>query len=224
MPSPTRYPSRAPPASPWRVARSWASPVSGRPLALADPGAAGSCPRADRGGCGSLRGGLPRGDAEPADAHVHARRPLRAQRRVHDLETAPRGREATVAAGPARARMAQDATLRGQGVRPGRPHRGRLRSRPRAPGRQRSRRRHPGHRAPAWIRPISTRTARSRAPATLVFTGSMDWYPNEDAILYFIASHPPGAPAGSPRASRWRWWDETRRTGCRRPAPPPGFT
>jgi len=24
-------------------------------------------------------------------------------------------------------------------------------------------------------------------PATLVFTGSMDWYPNEDAILYFIA-------------------------------------
>jgi glycosyltransferase involved in cell wall biosynthesis len=25
------------------------------------------------------------------------------------------------------------------------------------------------------------------APATLVFTGSMDWYPNEDAILYFIA-------------------------------------
>jgi glycosyltransferase involved in cell wall biosynthesis len=26
------------------------------------------------------------------------------------------------------------------------------------------------------------------APATLVFTGSMDWYPNEDAILYFIAA------------------------------------
>jgi glycosyltransferase involved in cell wall biosynthesis len=25
-------------------------------------------------------------------------------------------------------------------------------------------------------------------PATLVFTGSMDWYPNEDAILYFIAA------------------------------------
>jgi glycosyltransferase involved in cell wall biosynthesis len=24
-------------------------------------------------------------------------------------------------------------------------------------------------------------------PATLVFTGSMDWYPNEDAILYFMA-------------------------------------
>jgi glycosyltransferase involved in cell wall biosynthesis len=24
------------------------------------------------------------------------------------------------------------------------------------------------------------------APASLVFTGSMDWYPNEDAILYFI--------------------------------------
>jgi glycosyltransferase involved in cell wall biosynthesis len=26
------------------------------------------------------------------------------------------------------------------------------------------------------------------APATLVFTGSMDWYPNEDAVLYFIAT------------------------------------
>ena len=25
------------------------------------------------------------------------------------------------------------------------------------------------------------------APASLVFTGSMDWYPNEDAIMYFIA-------------------------------------
>jgi glycosyltransferase involved in cell wall biosynthesis len=25
-------------------------------------------------------------------------------------------------------------------------------------------------------------------PATLVFTGSMDWYPNEDAVLYFIAA------------------------------------
>jgi glycosyltransferase involved in cell wall biosynthesis len=26
------------------------------------------------------------------------------------------------------------------------------------------------------------------APATLVFTGSMDWYPNEDAIMYFIGA------------------------------------
>jgi glycosyltransferase involved in cell wall biosynthesis len=26
------------------------------------------------------------------------------------------------------------------------------------------------------------------APATMVFTGSMDWYPNEDAILYLIAA------------------------------------
>src|SRR2546428_2366411 len=25
-------------------------------------------------------------------------------------------------------------------------------------------------------------------PATLVFTGSMDWYPNEDAVLYFLES------------------------------------
>ena len=26
----------------------------------------------------------------------------------------------------------------------------------------------------------------SEVPATLVFTGSMDWYPNEDAIMYFV--------------------------------------
>ena len=30
------------------------------------------------------------------------------------------------------------------------------------------------------------------APASLVFTGSMDWYPNEDAIMYFIAEILPG--------------------------------
>jgi len=29
-------------------------------------------------------------------------------------------------------------------------------------------------------------------PASLVFTGSMDWYPNEDAIMYFIAEILPG--------------------------------
>ena len=29
---------------------------------------------------------------------------------------------------------------------------------------------------------------RAERPATLVFTGSMDWYPNEDAIIYFIDS------------------------------------
>src|SRR5262249_6700859 len=27
---------------------------------------------------------------------------------------------------------------------------------------------------------------RPEAPASLVFTGSMDWYPNEDAVLYFV--------------------------------------
>jgi polysaccharide biosynthesis protein PslH len=27
---------------------------------------------------------------------------------------------------------------------------------------------------------------RAEAPASLVFTGSMDWYPNEDAVLYFV--------------------------------------
>ena len=28
----------------------------------------------------------------------------------------------------------------------------------------------------------------AEAPAALVFTGSMDWYPNEDAMLYFVAA------------------------------------
>ncbi len=58
------------------------------------------------------------------------------------------------------------------------------------------------------------------APASLVFTGSMDWYPNEDAILYFIAAILPRSVGRSP-GSRWRWWDATRRTGCGRPARPP---
>jgi len=38
-------------------------------------------------------------------------------------------------------------------------------------------------------------------PATLVFTGSMDWYPNEDAILYFIAEILPQLRREVPRLS-----------------------
>src|SRR5258705_1829983 len=85
--------------------------LSGRPLAVAYPRGAGPYRRAPHGGCGSLRGGLPSGNAEPAESYDHARRPLRAQRRVHDLEAAPRGREATGATGLAGAGMAEDATL-----------------------------------------------------------------------------------------------------------------
>lgn len=52
----------------------------------------------------------------------------------------------------------------------------------------------------ADIRAISTGVDTSyfrangavEAPATLVFTGSMDWYPNEDAIMYFIDAILPG--------------------------------
>jgi sugar transferase (PEP-CTERM/EpsH1 system associated) len=33
-----------------------------------------------------------------------------------------------------------------------------------------------------------TPNGQSEAPSTLVFTGSMDWYPNEDAVLHFIDS------------------------------------
>ena len=61
------------------------------------------------------------------------------------------------------------------------------------------------------------------APASLVFTGSMDWYPNEDAILYFIAEILPELRREVP-GSRWRWWDATPRSGCGPPARPPGFT
>lgn len=35
---------------------------------------------------------------------------------------------------------------------------------------------------PVYFRPNGT----SEVPARLVFTGSMDWYPNEDAIIYFL--------------------------------------
>jgi glycosyltransferase involved in cell wall biosynthesis len=46
----------------------------------------------------------------------------------------------------------------------------------------------------AWVRDIPTGVdtsyfapdGRRESPAGLVFTGSMDWYPNEDAILYFV--------------------------------------
>ena len=139
------------------------SPLPGGPLAMADPGrrGLGSAERLD-GGCRPLRGGLPGRDAERADSRGRARRPLRAQRRVHDLETASRGREATVAAGAARGRVAQDATLRGAGVRPGRrspspsprPTAPSWPPTPRAPTSGPSR--------PAWTPPTSTRTARSR--------------------------------------------------------------
>lgn len=39
------------------------------------------------------------------------------------------------------------------------------------------------------------------SPATLVFTGSMDWYPNEDAILYFIDMILPGIRREIPNVS-----------------------
>ena len=39
------------------------------------------------------------------------------------------------------------------------------------------------------------------APASLVFVGSMDWYPNEDAILHFIRATLPGIRRHVPEAS-----------------------
>ena len=39
------------------------------------------------------------------------------------------------------------------------------------------------------------------APASLVFIGSMDWYPNEDAILHFIRATLPGIRRQVPEAS-----------------------
>src|SRR5436309_6838110 len=38
-------------------------------------------------------------------------------------------------------------------------------------------------------------------PASLVFVGSMDWYPNEDAILHFIRATLPGIRRHAPQAS-----------------------
>ena len=54
---------------------------------------------------------------------------------------------------------------------------------------------------PASISPILCRTDAREAPAHLVFTGSMDWYPNEDAILYFIEAILPGIRREIPKVS-----------------------
>jgi glycosyltransferase involved in cell wall biosynthesis len=46
-----------------------------------------------------------------------------------------------------------------------------------------------------------TPNGKVEAPTELVFTGSMDWYPNEDAILYFIDAILPLIRARLPRIS-----------------------
>ena len=46
-----------------------------------------------------------------------------------------------------------------------------------------------------------SRDGRPEAPASLVFTGSMDWYPNEDAVLYFVDAVLPRIRRDVPEAS-----------------------
>jgi glycosyltransferase involved in cell wall biosynthesis len=44
-------------------------------------------------------------------------------------------------------------------------------------------------------------TGAAETPESLVFTGSMDWHPNEDAILYFMDTILPGVRRGVPGVS-----------------------
>ena len=61
----------------------------------------------------------------------------------------------------------------------------------------------------AWVRDIPTGVdtsyfapdGRRESPASLVFTGSMDWYPNEDAILHFVEAILPRVLREVPEAS-----------------------
>ena len=160
--------------------------VPGRPLALAHPGGPGSCPRTDRRRVwisawrtsSSAMPNLPIRTSTPVVLFEHNVEYM-IWKRLHEVEKRP-WRRALLALEWRKMRQ-----LRGQGVRPGRPHGCRLGSRPGPPGRQRSRRRHQGHPTgvdTAYFHP----NGAVETPATLVFTGSMDWYPNEDAILYFI--------------------------------------
>ncbi len=49
------------------------------------------------------------------------------------------------------------------------------------------------------------RNGMAEVPGRIVFTGSMDWHPNEDAVLYFIDTMLPHHPARhSRRVARHR--------------------
>ena len=78
--------------------------------------------------------------------------------------------------------------LRQQGSRalpPRRSHDRGIRRRSRAAGRDGARRDRPARFRPASIRRISRLPDAPQIPARLVFSGSMDWHPNEDAVIYF---------------------------------------
>ena len=54
---------------------------------------------------------------------------------------------------------------------------------------------------PVWTPPTSIRNGTPEVPGRIVFTGSMDWRPNEDAVMYFIDSMLPAIRREVPEAS-----------------------
>ena len=144
-----------------------------------------AAPPPGEGRGGPLRGRLPGRGAQRAAGRSGAGRALRAQRRAHHLEAPERRRAPPVAAAGPGAGMAQDASLRGTGLRAGLAHRRRVRRRSWLSGRRAPSARASRRSPPASTRPSSRPTGEAESAAALVFTGSMDWYPNEDAILHF---------------------------------------
>ena len=162
----------------------------------------------------------------PARAAV-PRDPLHAQRRGGDLAAARRDGDQSGRAAPAR-RSSGSACCASSATR----SRGSISCspcpRPTATRSSASIRARCGRRSTS-CRPASTReyfTPRSAAPARrahLVFTGSMDWLPNEDGMLYFVRDilplDPPGRAGGDaqhhrPRADAGR--AQARRAARRR--------
>ena len=139
-------------------------------------------------------------------------RPVRAQRRVHDLEApAARGERRW------RGRCWPSSGARCAATRRARAGGPELTLAVSEADRACSRATHPaptsGPSRPAWTPAISLRTASPRSRARLVFTGSMDWYPNEDGDRCISCEDMlPRLRRQAGPADGSRWWAGTRPT------------
>ena len=123
-----------------------------------------------------------------------ARGPVRAQRRVSDLEAARRARtQAVELARCSRSSGASCGREEADACRPRRSDDRRLRRRSAPPRTWR-----PACAAVSIPTGVDTEyfspMARPKCPARLVFSGSMDWHPNEDAVTYFLDAILPQNP------------------------------
>ena len=164
--------------------------------------------RAGTAATGALRRGrlrLPAAGREPAAPAAVPRHPLHAQRRGGDLAPARRDGDQPGRAPPARPAVAAHAALRARRARA-------LRSRARRVGGRRRdtfERLYPAHcAAPVHVVQTGVDTQYfSPCPPTparrahLVFTGSMDWLPNEDGMLYFVRDILPHVRQAEPEAT-----------------------